>query len=56
MRFVVEYIFDTQREWACWFSHGIGSKTAPMTVEQFISMDKRRQQGEYIFFKIEVIK
>ncbi len=53
-RYVIEYILNTKHEWSVWFAHGKGTKTSPLTANQFLAMDKRRQSGEYVFFSIEV--
>ena len=56
MKYIVEYIFNEDRDWAVWFHTCSGLKTSPMTGKQFLSMDAERQSGKYIFFSVEVIK
>lgn len=56
MKYVVEYILNTPREWAVWFKYGQGTKSGPMNADQLMCIDKERMNGKYIFFSVEVIR
>jgi len=55
MSYIVEYLLPTEREWSVYFLYGKGTKTSPLTAQQFLTMDKRRQAGEYVFLSVEVL-
>lgn len=55
MSYIVEYLMPTEREWSVYFAHGKGTKTRPLTAQQFLTMDQKRQLGEYVFLSVEVI-
>jgi hypothetical protein len=55
MKYIVEYILNNTHEWSVWFEFGRGTKSGPMSAEQFVAFDKRRKAGEYVFFSVEVL-
>lgn len=54
MKYIVEYILNTDHEWAVWFKYGRGTVTSPMDTKSFLAMDEKRKLGEYIFLTVEV--
>jgi hypothetical protein len=54
MTYIVEYLVPNEREWRVYFTYGKGTKTNPLSIEQFLRFDECRQAGEYVFLSVEV--
>lgn len=56
MKYIIEYLIPTAREWSVYFKYGHGTKTGELSATQFLKMDNDRRDGKYVFISVEVIQ